>query len=113
MWVGLETRKTIFQGADGGKVALPIWVEFMKVALANTPREEFPVPEGMDWAEVDRCTGLLATGDTPSADRVSLAFKPGTGPAAPSTLEAITIMREARDKARARAVDIHPWVENN
>ncbi|MDR3673584.1 MAG: PBP1A family penicillin-binding protein [Holophaga sp.] len=109
VWVGLDTRKTIHPGADGTKVALPVWVDFMKTALAGTPREEFPVPEGMEWAEVDRCTGLAATAATAEGDRLRLAFKPGTGPGAPSTPEAIAAVREARDRVRAGGVAIRPW----
>jgi penicillin-binding protein 1A len=84
VWVGLDAKKTIFKGADGAKVALPIWVDFMKAALPGTPKEEFPVPDGMEWAEVDRYTGLVATSATQPTDMLRLAFKPGTGPKAPS-----------------------------
>jgi len=109
VWVGLETRKTIFPGADGGKVALPIWVDFMKVALAGTAREAFPVPDGMAWADVDRVTGLLASGDTQAGDQIRLAFKPGTAPTVSSTSEAILAAREAEVKASSLPMDTHVW----
>ena len=51
VWVGLDARKTLYPGADGCKVALPIWVDFMKAALPSTPREAFPEPDGMEWAK--------------------------------------------------------------
>ena len=79
VWVGLDEKKMIFKGADGAKVALPIWIDFMKVALPTTEREDFKAPEGMEWADIDRYTGLLASSAT--SDRViRLAFKPGTVP---------------------------------
>jgi len=109
VWVGLDVRRTIFQGADGGRVALPIWVEFMKAALPGTPREAFPAPDGMAWAQMDRVTGRLATGATADTDRVHLAFKPGTCPGEPSTSEAIQVMKEAQAKAAGQAVGIRPW----
>ena len=40
-----------FKGADGAKVALPIWIDFMKVVLPSTEKETFKVPDGMEWAE--------------------------------------------------------------
>jgi penicillin-binding protein 1A len=109
VWVGLDTRKTLFPGADGGKVALPIWVDFMKVALPGTVREAFPVPEGMEWADMDRGTGLVASSATPPGDRVPMGFKPGTAPRAPSTSETIAAMREARDNAHTRPVESRVW----
>ncbi len=105
VWVGLDEKKTIYRGADGGKVAVPIWTEFMKTAVQGTPREDFKAPEGMEWAQVDRYTGLLASGAT--TDKVlSLAFPPGLKPKAESTAEAIARIREARDKARHMAAEV-------
>ena len=100
VWVGLDEKKTIFRGADGAKVALPIWIDFMRVALPTTEREEFVAPQGMEWADIDRFTGLQATAAT--TDKVlHLAFKPGTVPKSGSDAEAIKLIKEARDKAPA------------
>ncbi len=108
VWVGLDEKKTIFKGADGAKVALPIWIDFMKVALPTTEREEFKAPEGMEWADIDRYTGLLATSAT--TDRVlHLAFKPGTMPKSGSDAESIQKIKEARDKAHTQAVENRIW----
>ncbi|MDR3672561.1 MAG: PBP1A family penicillin-binding protein [Holophaga sp.] len=112
VWVGLDAKKTIFPGADGAKVALPIWVGFMKAALPGTPKEEFPVPDGMEWAQVDRATGLIATSASQGSDLVRLAFKPGTAPTSPSTSEAINAVREAREKARRLPMDSRVWGAN-
>ncbi len=109
VWVGLDAKKTIFRGADGAKVALPIWVDFMKAALPSTPKEDFPAPEGMEWVDVDRYTGLIATSATQPTDIVKLAFKPGTAPKDPSTGEAIQKIREARAKAPSQAVEVRAW----
>ncbi|WP_257304619.1 penicillin-binding protein 1A [Geothrix campi] len=108
VWVGLDEKKTIFRGADGAKVALPIWIDFMKVALPTTQREEFQAPEGMEWADIDRYTGLLATSAT--ADKVlHLAFKPGTVPKSGSDAEAIQKVKEARDEAAVQPVENRIW----
>jgi penicillin-binding protein 1A len=108
VWVGLDEKKTIFKGADGAKVALPIWIDFMRAALPTTEREEFKAPEGMEWADIDRYTGLLATSAT--TDRVlHLAFKPGTVPKSGSDAEAIQKIREARNKAGVQPVENRIW----
>jgi penicillin-binding protein 1A len=109
-WVGLDAKKTIYKpGADGARVALPIWIDFMKVALPTTPKEEFPVPEGMEWADIDRYTGALATSGTDPKDLVRLAFKPGTMPKVASTPDVIQKIKEARDKAPMQAVEDRAW----
>ncbi|MFZ4513519.1 MAG: penicillin-binding protein 1A [Geothrix sp.] len=109
VWVGLDEKKMIFKGADGAKVALPIWIDFMKAALPTTgEKEDFKAPEGMEWADVDRFTGLLATSAT--TDKVlRLAFKPGTAPRSGSDAEAIRRIREAREKANAQPMENRPW----
>jgi len=108
VWVGLDEKKTIFKGADGAKVALPIWIDFMKVALPTTQREDFQAPAGMEWADIDRYTGLLATSAT--VDRViHLAFKPGTMPKSGSDADAIQKVKEARDKAAVQPVENRIW----
>ncbi|WP_306591770.1 penicillin-binding protein 1A [Geothrix sp. 21YS21S-4] len=108
VWVGLDEKKTIFRGADGAKVAVPIWVDFMKVALPTTPKEEFQAPDGMEWADIDRYTGLLATSAT--TDRVlHLAFKPGTVPRSGSDADAIQKIREARAKAASQPLENRVW----
>ncbi len=109
VWVGYDEKKTIFKGADGAKVAVPIWVDFMKTALSTTTKEEFPVPEGMEWADVDRYTGLIATSATQPEDILHLAFKPGTMPKAPSTADAIQKIREAREKAHYQPEERREW----
>jgi penicillin-binding protein 1A len=109
VWVGLDEKKTIYKGADGAKAALPIWVDFMKVALSTTTKEEFQAPEGMEWADIDRYTGLIATSATQPEDILHLAFKPGTQPKAPSTNDVIQKVREAREKAHYQAAENLEW----
>jgi penicillin-binding protein 1A len=108
VWVGLDAKKTIYKSADGGKVAVPIWTDFMKTALAGTPREEFRVPEGMVFADIDNYTGLIATSAT-TEKVIHLAFKPGTAPKDPSDAEAIAKVREARAKAGSQPAENRMW----
>ena len=79
VWVGESKGGLMKQGADGSKIAAPIWNQFMRKALADTPIESFPTPEpvvtgkpvldGEKHAQVavkvDRITGKLATASTP------------------------------------------------
>ncbi|SEC17290.1 penicillin-binding protein 1A [Terriglobus roseus] len=41
-WIGFDDRKTLGDKETGAKAALPMWIDFMKVAIARTPVESFP-----------------------------------------------------------------------
>ena len=80
VWIGYdENRKSLGPKETGGKVALPIWIDFMKDALKDVPIEDFPVPAGISVVEIDASTGLLnARGCGGGSFRES--FKKGTEP---------------------------------
>lgn len=63
VWVGFDDNQPI--GLSGSQAAVPIWTSFMKRALAGRPNSEFPVPEGIVYASIDRDTGQLATAQCP------------------------------------------------
>lgn len=74
VWVGFDEPQSL--GLPGARAALPAWVSFMRRA-ASTHRD-FPVPDGIVMATVDRDTGALATAACPRV--VSLPFLAGTRP---------------------------------
>jgi penicillin-binding protein 1A len=47
VWIGFDEKKTLGNKETGGETALPIWIEFMKVALAGREKETFAPPEEM------------------------------------------------------------------
>jgi penicillin-binding protein 1B len=80
VWVGFDDNTPV--GLSGTRAALPIWVDFMKAALAGRPATEFPPPpEGIVSVEIDRDTGLLARSGCPRT-RAEL-FVAGTEPREP------------------------------
>ena len=67
VWVGFDDNKDI--GLEGGKIALPIWTEFMKRAHAHRQYRsvtDFAAPDGVVTVEIDPATGLLATASCPN-----------------------------------------------
>lgn len=60
VWVGFDQPKTLGRWAFGGNTALPIWVDFMGVALNEKPENTFPQPAGIVSVKIDPETGLLA-----------------------------------------------------
>lgn len=63
VWVGNNNNTPMRR--DAVVTAGPIWNQFMKNALANTPIEEFQRPEGIRNVTVDVVSGLLPTQYTP------------------------------------------------
>lgn len=78
VWVGFDKEKSIGKGEVGGRAALPIWVDYMKVAHEGLPQMTFPVPDGIVFANIDSETGKLASASTKKILRQ--AFVEGTEP---------------------------------
>ncbi len=62
VWLGFDDNRSMGRGAAGGRYAGPIWADFMGRIAGAYPGEEFPVPEGIEFEEVDfwkggRCPG--------------------------------------------------------
>ena len=58
-WMGFDSFKSLGK-QTGGDLALPMWVDFMKTALADVPEESFQQPEGLTATRIDPKSGMLA-----------------------------------------------------
>jgi penicillin-binding protein 1A len=67
VWVGHDEKEVLGDKETGAKAALPIWIDFMQVALSDKPLRDFPVPQGIVFARVSKTTGLLAEAGDPSS----------------------------------------------
>jgi penicillin-binding protein 1B len=78
VWVGFDDGSQL--GLTGANSALPIWADFMQVALAQHPEWEgdWDMPTGIQQVEINPRTGQLATPED-TEKRVEL-FINGTGP---------------------------------
>jgi len=75
VFVGFDLPQTLGRGEAGGKVAAPIFVDFMVEALKDEPGIPFRVPSGVRLVRVNAKTGAPAT---PGDRNVILeAFKTG------------------------------------
>jgi penicillin-binding protein 1A len=52
-WIGFDTPKSMGGHETGGVAALPIWVDFMRVALKGVPEAEYKMPEKMVVARIN------------------------------------------------------------
>jgi len=63
-WVGFDSPKTLGRYETGGRAALPMWIDFMKIALNDLPEDPLKQPVDMITVQIDPDTGLLAGVDT-------------------------------------------------
>ena len=59
-WVGFDGYTPLGRREFGGTAALPIWIDFMREALRDSPVRQRPLPPGMVSVRIDPDTGLLA-----------------------------------------------------
>ena len=69
VWIGYDTPRKLGDNETGGGLSLPIWVEYMRYALAGVPVQEYAVPEGLinandEWyyEEFTRGSGVGSVG---------------------------------------------------
>ncbi len=60
VWVGYDDDLPLGPREEGSRTALPIWVDFMRIALAGAPEHQMPMPEGIVTVKIDRETGCPA-----------------------------------------------------
>ena len=73
VWVGRDGFEKLGRREVGGVAALPVWVDFIKVALQDTPEASLEMPSGIVTARIDPKTGLLAALD--STDSIVETFR--------------------------------------
>ena len=67
VWVGFDKPQTLGRREYGSRAALPIWNDFMAIALENTPEANLPQPDGLVTVRINKETGELALPGTQNA----------------------------------------------
>jgi penicillin-binding protein 1A len=75
-WVGYDDGKSLGGGETGASVALPGWIDFMKIAHDKKPPAEFSRPGGITTVQIDPKTGKLSDAE----GAISEMFLSGTEP---------------------------------
>jgi penicillin-binding protein 1A len=126
-WMGYDDPKSLGGREFGATLAMPIWIDYMRVALAKRPEQKRPVPEGVvsyndDWlySEYAENTDFKSIDVDPDAiGRAALARVqaapvlvpvPGpAGPAAPVVLPAPAAV--PAQERQERPGQERPWQE--
>ncbi len=66
-WIGFDQARSLGPGEAGSVAAAPVWIDFMRVALAGKPELIRERPEGMVSVRISPDTGLRAQAGDPDA----------------------------------------------
>ena len=69
VWVGYDSERSLGKEQTGGRVAAPIFLDFMQAALGDAPVSDFAIPEGVALVSVNGNLECFKKGTEPSARR--------------------------------------------
>ena len=79
VWVGQDGYASLGPRETGAKAALPIWIEFMRAALDDSPHAYFDLPDDVVRITMDPVSGARVAQGDPKG--VVALFRRGAGPA--------------------------------
>ena len=88
-WVGFDRNQPLGKGETGGRAALPMWIDYMRVVLEGAPEKPLVPPSGMVTSHINRETGKPTTAADPNA--MLEYFIEGTSESSTDVLEGGTV----------------------
>ncbi|MFW2438852.1 MAG: peptidase, partial [Arenicellales bacterium] len=81
VYIGFDTPSPMGRKEVGGRAALPVWIDYMKVALDGVPEKPIDIPVGIVPAYVDKQTGKHTPKEYPGAmlEYFMVGQEPGSG----------------------------------
>jgi penicillin-binding protein 1A len=95
VWVGLDDHSSLGYDETGGRVASPIWLEFMQKATSGQPITNFAIPPGVRFVRQNAEGRNQETASTQEGSPFEV-FIEGTQRAAVATPPASEVRREIR-----------------
>jgi len=68
VWVGYDDSLPLGLREEGSRTALPIWIEFIRIALRGVAESRMDMPEGIVTVRISRTTGCPASAAHPFDD---------------------------------------------
>ncbi|MFJ1256787.1 penicillin-binding protein 1A [Cupriavidus sp. CuC1] len=85
-WIGFDQPRSLGKGEVGARAALPIWMDFMKAALENSPERQLTAPDGVVTVRINPATGLQVP-ETDLSGRLDYFFEENVPPMEPTAIE--------------------------
>jgi len=81
VYIGFDTPAPMGRKEVGGRAALPVWIDFMKVALDGVPEKLIDIPVGIVPAYISKKTGKRVSEKQPGAmlEYFMVGQEPGSG----------------------------------
>ena len=85
VYIGYDQPRPMGHGAQGGRIAAPIFKQFAQAAFKDRPKIPFAAPAGIRMVRIDRVTGkrvfgMFPTTEDPKSSVIWEAFQPETEP---------------------------------
>ncbi|MBS0298922.1 MAG: penicillin-binding protein 1A [Proteobacteria bacterium] len=94
-WTGYDEPKSLGNNETGGRVALPIWMDYMGPVLKGVPMAEYRPPSGVVTAKIDSATGFRES----NGDMTEFFFSEQLPPLNESPIDhAPRVTREVQDQ---------------
>ena len=100
VWVGYDNDRPLGPREEGSRTALPVWIEFMRIALKNVSQEQMEMPEGIVTVRISKTTGCPASASHPFDDVMFEHFREEFVPECETTGEQQDIFNTAEDPAK-------------
>jgi penicillin-binding protein 1A len=96
-WVGYDLSQPLGPGEQGSKTALPLWIDFMRLALEGTPPAAMPMPDGIVTVRINKSTGCPASASDSREEVMFEIFRVGQVPECEFTDDHRDIFNEGDD----------------
>jgi penicillin-binding protein 1A len=80
VWVGYDDDSALGPREEGSRTALPVWIEFARLALKGVPNHRMDMPEGIVTVRISKTTGCPASASHPVEDVMFEHFREDTVP---------------------------------
>jgi penicillin-binding protein 1A len=97
VWVGYDDDQSLGPREEGSRTALPIWIEFMRVALKGLAPQRMAMPEGIVTVRISKTTGCPASASHPFEDVMFEHFMEDSVPKCSTDEEQIDIFNAAEE----------------
>ena len=88
-WIGFDQERPLGPDEEGSRTALPMWIYFMREALAGRPQHHLPMPDGVVTARISSA-GAEFSEDSPAEFEYFLAEHLPAGVAGEGSTEGAT-----------------------
>ena len=107
VWVGFDRVAPLGKRETGAQAALPVWMDYMRVALADIAEIELEQPSGVVTVRIDPNTGHLAGANSRGAifESFRAADMPGAGGGAAAGMDGFFPAQQGSDQTGGTAAE--------